>query len=188
VLLLERKFDPVSPLIRSMNYEALLKDVFRAVNNKITLSAAGVNPPDVKLLDPADRVYGKYRYKHLSHVVGEIKKDLKSELESSEAAKFQRNESSGNLSATIKELPEFNRTKLSFNFNFDLISKMNDIIAKRNIVRLVELEIAMATGFNTEGEEQSEKALLSQLMELVNSKAIDQQDKLRIMAVALMCL
>ena len=62
------------------------------------------------------------------------------------------------------------------------------MIAKCNIVRLIELEIAMATGFNSEGEEQSEKALLSQLMEHLNSKATDHSDKLRLMALALMCL
>lgn len=63
-----------------MSYEPLLKDLFRAANNKLALSAPGVNPPEVKLLDPADRVYCKYRYRHLSQVVQDIKKDLKAEL------------------------------------------------------------------------------------------------------------
>lgn len=118
----------------------------------------------------------------------EIKRDLKADLEGSEAAKFQRDETAGSLSAAIKELPEFNRSKLSYNFNFELMNKVNEAIVKRNIVKLAELELAMATGFNSEGEELSEKAILSQLTEQLSSKVIDQTDKFRLMALALMCL
>jgi hypothetical protein len=55
------------------------------------------------------------------------------------------------LAATIKELPEFNRTKMAYNLHFDLMAKVNDLIAKRNLVKLTDLELTIATGFNNEG-------------------------------------
>lgn len=81
----------MSPLMRNMCYEPLVRDLFKSNGNKITISAPGTNPPEVKLLDGSDTVFSRYRYKHLSQVIQEIKKDFKFDMENSEAAKFSKN-------------------------------------------------------------------------------------------------
>lgn len=75
-----------------------------------------------------------------------------------------------------------------YNLNFDLVGKMNDMISKRNLIKLTELELALASGFNSEGDDQSDKVLLSNCLEQINSKNIDEVDKNRLIALCLMCV
>lgn len=65
---------------------------------------------------------------------------------------------------------------------------MNDMISKRNLIKLTELELGLASGFNSEGDDQSDKVLLSNCLEQINSKNIDEVDKNRLIALCLMCV
>ena len=64
ILIVDRMFDPISPLVRSFSYGPMLRDLKRVEQNFI-ITGEGINK-SIFYFDDSDSVLSKYKDKHFS--------------------------------------------------------------------------------------------------------------------------
>lgn len=86
-LIVDRSYDPVTPLLHDYSYRAIVHDLFD-VNEEGVLSIPS-EKIDNYALDEADTLWSKYQYEHISEVFEGITNDL-DEFKKSDQAKAQK--------------------------------------------------------------------------------------------------
>lgn len=70
VILVDRTFDPLSPLLHDFYYQPLMYDCLNIENDIVEYEVESKNSVQKKktLLEDNDDIFNKYRYQHIAHV------------------------------------------------------------------------------------------------------------------------
>lgn len=174
VIVLDRREDPVTPLLNQWTYEAMVHELLGIEYNRVQLDEEAGVPDEFRelVIDVAeDKFYRENRFCNF----GELGVNLQSLVE-----KFRvESQSSGKLE-TIEQMkrfvgnyPEFRKTSSNVGKHVALAGELSRLVGKMSLLEVSQLEQDLAC---REAETEHRK----KVMELLSMKSVSLSDKLRV--------
>ena len=119
ITIVDRQIDMLSPLVRSFYYGPLSMDLFNIKEKSpdLKIISTKIQPNCVNVDDP---IWKKYSKMHIYDAFSKIDEDLREYINTSEVAKFQKNQEEKDpkkMKEVLKGYPEYTRTIKSYETN-----------------------------------------------------------------------
>ncbi|ELR14005.1 vacuolar protein sortingassociated protein 45, putative [Acanthamoeba castellanii str. Neff] len=163
LIILDRRNDPVSPLLHQWTYQAMVHELLGIQNNRVDLSRApGVRKElkEVVLTTEQDPFYKSNIYSNfgelgvnIKHLVDEFQTKTKSN---------QNIQSIADMKRFVEEYPEFRKLSGNVSKHVAVMSELSRLVDHRNLLNVSETEQELACRQDHSGAVKRVKAMLEQ--------------------------
>lgn len=177
LLILDRRDDPITPLLTQWTYQAMVHQLLNIKNNRVDLSGVAGVPSELKevvLSAEQDDFYAKNLFANY----GEIAVTIRDLIESfQKRAKEQKKiETIADMKSFVESYPQFKKMSGTVNKHLVVISELSMQIGKKALLELSELEQDMAC-------RADHSAQLQKVKKLVSEERISIDDALRLILI-----
>lgn len=177
LLILDRRDDPITPLLTQWTYQAMVHQLLNIKNNRVDLSGVAGVPAELKeivLSAEQDEFYSKNLFANY----GEIAVTIRDLIESfQKRAKEQKKiETIADMKNFVESYPQFKKMSGTANKHLVLISELSMQISKKSLLELSELEQEMAC-------KADHSTQLQKVKKLVSDEKINVEDALRLVLI-----
>jgi len=179
LILCDRKDDPLSPIIHEFTYQAMCQDLLPMEEDKISYKPDG--KPDDKdvggeglkdvLLNDNDELWKELRGGHIADVITTLSARIRNFVSTNSGAALAKDAgadmSLSEMSAALKNLPEYKETMAKLSQHMHLSHMCMDEFNRKNLMEISELEQTMSTGTDAEGKSLKVKELVDDLIDAV---------------------
>jgi vacuolar protein sorting-associated protein 45 len=174
LLILDRRDDPLTPLLTQWTYQAMVHQLLTIKNNRVDLSRVVGVPSELKevvLSAEQDEFYSKNLFSNY----GEIATTIRDLIESfQKRAKEQKKiETISDMKNFVESYPQFKKMSGTVNKHLVVISELSMQIGKKSLLELSELEQDMVC-------KPDHSAQLQKVKKLVTEERINVEDALRL--------
>ncbi|CAF0986361.1 unnamed protein product [Rotaria sordida] len=188
LLLLDRGFDAVSPLLHELTFQAMAHDLLKIENDvfEYEVQTPGVDPktnPGQKqkvLLDENDELWTELRHQHIAVVTQSITKKIKDFAIQKRVKESDRGERTTmkDLSLMIKKMPQYQKELNAYALHFNIAEQCMNAYNRDSGEKLCSVEQNLAMGTDPEGERIKDH--MRNIVPLLLDTVIAIEDKLRI--------
>ena len=191
ILILDRSFDPVAPLVHEFTYQTMAQDLVNIEDgNVFTYNlTTGKGSKEMKsILGEADEFWVEHRHMHISKVVDSIRKRLDDIISTHPGASLQNKEKKGQadigtMAAAVRALPEYQQTMAKISMHRELTAECMNAATQQSLVQVVcDIESLICTESDENGVEFSGSKLITKVSEALRGR-IPRECKLRILAI-----
>ncbi|XP_025832833.1 vacuolar protein sorting-associated protein 45 [Agrilus planipennis] len=170
LLILDRRDDPVTPLLNQWTYQAMVHELLTINNNRVNLSnIPGVSKElsEVVLSADQDSFYAKNIFLNF----GEIGQNIKELMEhfQAKAKSHQKVESIADMKAFVENYPQFKKLSGNVAKHVTVIGELSSIVAKHDLLQVSEIEQEIAS-------QNDHSSQLQSIRKLVNEKNVRDSD------------
>lgn len=190
LLILDRSFDPLSPLMHEYTYQAMANDLldvedgtiitYTATNNK------GVAEEKQALLNENDELWMEMRHLHIAKVIGTIKDRMTDMMQNNAGAQLAKNNGADlsitTMAAAVKKLPEYQQTMGKLAEHVNVATQCMTAFGQQGLMELSVIEQTISTGFDEEGKEVKPQKLFQLVSETLKGP-IGKEQKVRLLAI-----
>jgi syntaxin-binding protein 1 len=188
LLLLDRGFDAVSPLLHELTFQAMAHDLLKIENDvfEYEVQTPGVDPktnPGQKqkvLLDENDELWTELRHQHIAVVTQSITKKIKDFAKEKRVKDSDRGDRTTmkDLSLMIKKMPQYQKELNAYALHFNIAEQCMNAYNRDLGEKLCSVEQNLAMGTDAEGERIKDH--MRNIVPLLLDTVIAIEDKLRI--------
>ena len=194
LLICDRTFDTLSPLMHEYTYQAIANDLLNIVEGCVTYNVTeGKGSVEKKaLLNENDEFWMDLKYQHIAQVINSIKDRMQDIIQNNASAGMAKKTSGGTdvsiaaMSAAVKELPEYRQTMAKLGQHVSLAQQCMNSFGKNNLMAISQLEQTMSTGLDEDGKEFKGPKLVQLLGETLEDPQMSKIDKIRLLAIFIM--
>merc|ERR1719369_2395398 len=180
LLILDRREDPVTPLLTQWTYQAMVHQMIGINNNRVNLvGAPGITKDlqDIVLSSSQDEFYAANLYSNFGEI-GQTIKVLMEEFQN-KAKSHQKIDSIAGMKNFVENYPQFKKMSGTVSKHVTLVSELSRLVSTRNLLQVSEIEQELVVS----GDQST---LLKEVSQLVQREDILLEDAMRL--VMLYCL
>ncbi|KAI8319191.1 Sec1-like protein [Martensiomyces pterosporus] len=177
LFILDRKNDPVTPLLTQWTYHALLHDLIGVANGRVDLSnVPGIRPElkEVMISQDQDTFFKQSQYLNFGDLGASIKEYVESYQ--SKTQSHHQIESISDMKRFVEAYPEFRKLSGNVTKHVTLVGELSRIVAERSLLSVSELEQSLACN-------EQHNSDLKALRALVADPKIAAENKVRCVAL-----
>ncbi|XP_046963784.1 vacuolar protein sorting-associated protein 45 [Vanessa cardui] len=162
LLILDRRDDPVTPLLTQWTYQAMVHELLTINNNRVSLADVPDVPKDfreVVLAPEQDEFYAKNLYSNFGEI-GQTMKSLMDEFQK-KAKSHQKVESIADMKNFVETYPLFKKMSGTVTKHVTVVGELSARVAARSLLRVSELEQELVCQSDHAGHLQRLQALLA---------------------------
>eukprot|EP00891_Asterochloris_glomerata_P007891 jgi/Astpho2/7891/gw1.00118.18.1_t len=160
LIIFDRGFDPVAPVIHEWTYEAMAYDLLGLESDVFRYDVetqAGKMEKKEHLLAETDEMWVSLRHKHFAEATQEITRMLDDFRQKNKAAAYKGGNDGGgldmrNMRNLVSSLPQYREQLSQLSVHVEIASKINRIIEEKNLTELGKLEQDLVFGDATSKE------------------------------------
>ncbi|KAJ1940129.1 vacuolar protein sorting-associated protein 45 [Kickxella alabastrina] len=163
LFILDRKNDPVTPLLTQWTYHALLNDLIGITNGRVDLSYVPDIRPEVKevmLSLDQDTFFKQSQYLNF----GDLGVSIKEFVDTYQAKTQSRHqiESISDMKRFVEAYPEFRKLSGNVTKHVTLVGELSRIVNERHLLEVSELEQSLACNEQHNNDLKTLRAMISQ--------------------------
>ena len=190
LLIVDRSFDPLSPLMHEFTYQAMVNDLLPVKDGIISIVAetnSGAKVEKKAILNEADEYWVSLRHQHIASVIDYMKERMSDIITNNPSAALAK-KSGADMSVTamaaaVKALPEYRETTAKLSQHVSITQKCMDVFTVNNLLEIHALEEKMSTGEDDDGKQVKQPDLLKQLIDMLIMPDVSQQIKIRLLSI-----
>lgn len=174
LLLLDRRDDPVTPLLQQWTYQAMVHELLGIHNNRVDLSGVpGIKKElmEVVLSSQQDEFYSKSMHLNFGELGASVKglvQDYQKQTKDN-----SKMDSIEDMQRFVDNYPEFRQMSGNVSKHVSVMTELSRLVELRGLLRVSELEQELACN-------QDHGTALENLLEIVNDSKIRFDEKLRL--------
>lgn len=189
ILILDRSFDPLSPLMHEYTYEAMVNDLLEVEDGVISYkTTTNDNREDEKkaILGENDDLWVELRHSHIAKVIEVIKERMNDIIQNNTGAKLAKKSGADmditSMAAAVKALPEYNQTMTKLGQHVAIAQQCMNQFSRQGLMDLSRVEQTISTGFDDDGKEVKGPKLLQLVLETLRNP-LSKDQKIRLLAI-----
>jgi len=174
LLLLDRREDPVTPLLTQWTYQAMVHELLGITNNRVSLAGApgvGKELQEVVLSSSQDEFYAANIYSNFGEI-GQTIKLLMDDFQA-KAKSHQKIDSIADMKNFVENYPQFKKMSGTVSKHVTLVSELSRLVAKRNLLEISELEQELVSGGDL-------KDMVKEVSDVIQSEKTSLEDAMRL--------
>jgi len=174
LLLLDRREDPVTPLLSQWTYQAMVHELLGITNNRVSLAGApgvGKELQEVVLSSSQDEFYAANIYSNFGEI-GQTIKLLMDDFQN-KAKSHQKIDSIADMKNFVENYPQFKKMSGTVSKHVTLVSELSRLVARRNLLAISELEQELVSGGDL-------KDMVKEVSDVIQSEKTSLEDAMRL--------
>lgn len=184
LIILDRGFDIISPLLHELTYQAMIQDLLPVENDVYSYQAdtqAGGSREREAILDESDELWMSYRHKHIAQVSQIVSKQLQEFLVTKKLKKLDASKASvKEIHRLIQKAPQYQKELDHYSLHIHLAGDCMDHY-QQGIKDLCIVEQDLVMGADSSGEALTDP--LQRIMPTLFNRNIGVNSKLRILTL-----
>ncbi|VDM03597.1 unnamed protein product [Schistocephalus solidus] len=142
LLILDRRQDPITPLLTQWTYEAMIHELIGIKNNRVAFSPENTSetPTEITLSRDYDDFFRNNQYKNFGEIGQSIKMLVESFQNATKAVDVGGVSSLNDLKGLLENYPAFRKASGAVETHVTLVSELSRLVKNRSLMELSEIE------------------------------------------------
>lgn len=188
ILILDRSFDCLSPLMHEYTYQAMANDLLNVEDGVISYTTTTNKGTEEKqaVLNESDEFWLELRHSHIAKVIEVIKERMNDIIQNNSGAALAKKSGADlditAMAAAVKKLPEYTQTMTKLGQHVAIAQQCMDAFSKQGLLDLSQVEQTISTGLDEEFKEVKGSKLLTLVTETLK-KNLKKEQRIRLLAI-----
>jgi syntaxin-binding protein 1 len=189
ILILDRSFDPLTPLMHEYTYQAMVNDLLEVEDGVIsytTVTNKGTEEEHKAILNENDELWAELRHQHIAKVIEVIKERMNDIIQNNAGAALAKKSGADmnitTMAAAVRQLPEYTQTMTKVSEHVSIAQQCMNAFSKQGLLNLSQVEQVISTGLDEEGKEVKGQKLFQLVSECLRSP-LSKDQKIRLVAI-----
>lgn len=189
ILILDRSFDPLSPLMHEYTYQAMVNDLLNVEDGVIAYKSEtnrGSQEEHQAILNENDEMWVDLRHQHIARVIEVIKERMSDIIQNNAGAQLAKKSGSDmditSMAAAVKKLPEYTQTMTKLGQHVAIAQQCMDAFSRQGLLNLAQVEQTISTGVDEDGKEVKGQKLFQLVSECLRAP-MSKEQKIRLVAI-----